>query len=61
LKSHGFTFDNQYPFMAMRGGAGSQSGGDKQQVQGNRTYKEGKAKLYQIAEFNPFWVNCEMK
>jgi plastocyanin len=32
LKNHGFTMDNQYPFTAMRGGAGSQSGGDKQQV-----------------------------
>ena len=32
LKNHGFTIDNQYPFIAMRGGAGSQSGGDKQQV-----------------------------
>ncbi len=32
LKSQGFTIDNQYPFVAMRGGVGSQSGGDKQQV-----------------------------
>ena len=32
LKNHGFMVDNQYPFTAMRGGAGSQSGGDKQQV-----------------------------
>jgi hypothetical protein len=32
LKNHGFMVDNQYPFTAMRGGAGSESGGDKQQV-----------------------------
>ena len=31
LKSQGFTIDNQYPFMSLRGG-GSQSGGEKQQV-----------------------------
>jgi plastocyanin len=31
LKSQGFTVDNQYPFMSLRGG-GSQSGGEKQQV-----------------------------
>jgi plastocyanin len=31
LKSQGFTIDNQYPFMSLRG-AGSQSGGEKQQV-----------------------------
>jgi plastocyanin len=31
LKSQGFTIDNQYPFISLRGG-GSQSGGDKQQV-----------------------------
>ena len=31
LKSQGFTIDNQYPFLSLRGG-GSQSGGEKQQV-----------------------------
>ena len=31
LKSQGFTIDNQYPFLSLRG-AGSQSGGEKQQV-----------------------------
>jgi plastocyanin len=31
LKSQGFTIDNQYPFRSLRG-AGSQSGGDPQQV-----------------------------
>ena len=31
LKSQGFTIDNQYPFMSLRGG-GSAAGGDKQQV-----------------------------
>jgi plastocyanin len=31
LKSQGFTIDNQYPFKSLRG-AGSQSGGDPQQV-----------------------------
>jgi hypothetical protein len=31
LKSQGFTIDNQYSFMSLRGG-GSQSGGEKQQV-----------------------------
>ena len=31
LKSQGFTIDNQYPFMSLRG-AGSAAGGDKQQV-----------------------------
>ena len=31
LKSQGFTVDNQYPFMSLRGG-GSASGGEKQQV-----------------------------
>ena len=31
LKSQGFTIDNQYQFMSLRGG-GSASGGDKQQV-----------------------------
>jgi plastocyanin len=31
LKSQGFTIDNQYPFISLRGG-GSQSGGEKQQV-----------------------------
>src|SRR5919197_5213910 len=30
LKSQGFTIDNQYPFLSLRG-AGSQSGGEKQQ------------------------------
>ena len=32
LKNQDFIIDNQYPFTAMRGGTGSQSGGDKQQV-----------------------------
>ncbi|HJT47726.1 MAG TPA: hypothetical protein VJ729_06050 [Nitrososphaeraceae archaeon] len=31
LKNQGFTIDNQYPFLSLRGG-GSQSGGEKQQV-----------------------------
>jgi hypothetical protein len=31
LKSQGFTIDNQYPFMSLRGG-GSAAGGDKQQA-----------------------------
>jgi plastocyanin len=31
LMSQGFTIDNQYPFLSLRGG-GSQSGGEKQQV-----------------------------
>ena len=31
LKSQGFSIDNQYPFLSLRGG-GSQSGGEKQQV-----------------------------
>jgi plastocyanin len=31
LKSQGFTIDNQYPFLSLRGG-GSQSGGERQQV-----------------------------
>jgi hypothetical protein len=31
LKSQGFTIDNQYSFMSLRGG-GSAAGGDKQQV-----------------------------
>jgi plastocyanin len=31
LKTQGFTIDNQYPFLSLRGG-GSQSGGEKQQV-----------------------------
>ena len=31
LKSQGFTIDNHYPFLSLRGG-GSQSGGEKQQV-----------------------------
>ena len=31
LKSQGFTIDNQYPFLSLRGG-GSASGGEKQQV-----------------------------
>jgi plastocyanin len=31
LNSQGFTIDNQYPFLSLRGG-GSQSGGEKQQI-----------------------------
>jgi len=58
LKSQGFTIDNQYPFLSLRGG-GSQSGGEKQQVllvltsSGNNLNQETSA-LAQLASTLPY-------
>jgi plastocyanin len=58
LKNQGFTIDNQYPFLSLRGG-GSQSGGEKQQVllvltSSGKTLNRVTSALGQVASTLPY-------
>ena len=58
LKTQGFTIDNQYPFLSLRG-AGSQSGGEKQQVllvltSSGKSINQVTSSLAQVASTLPY-------